>query len=803
MPTIRVDNFGGGITDDTSGANPTQAEELENLYITQGNKLARRNGFQDFISDLPTADAVEGIWLIPNQARTNDAANGGGIAEEGELLDKTLFVATSTKIYYRDSHDTAWGELLFPSGNSLVKASEAAAGKRLRNFKALRFGNLTVITSSDAGTRDLFEESYESRTVLIWRYRYTGVVPAIPRWTMCLATPPATSMTYTEYASSYSYIYASVLSLRIRTYDGTYYYIEGPIQYRSTTSKYLRVAFDTDLSGDFYPIDSLFGLEGVKATIYRTNPNGQVLYQIYATYYSPTVSIAYTDTEDGADVSDGALLYTEGGEYENEEIAASAISAITSNGVLWTVLGKTQFSTIANKRVIQAKPNNPFGLSEAVSVEFPSPVTAIGTVGYLPIVCTIDKIFRVEGVIDAVGAGSHRVITISESVGCLHHDSMVQVDNMLYFAAADGFYRTNGYQVQPISTHIKRRYAKYFNTFEDSDLSAANYNRVGPISAVFDNVNRVIYWVSQTNTNSTNPVSNNKVFVAYPDKALPDGNIAFSTISISEDYQTNIMKLGYAQKQLFAGTNTGKVLVLNADTSEGTQDGNTLQTTYDKVGNKITGIYWRYKSTPASLGTELNRKWYTRLFATFDTQFSDTESTKISCNINSYNDYKPTAHPLTPIREYDDPAPDRRLLTVKRHFPANTLRATYKQIEFEAGTDVVQFNSDTHGLASVNGDTVILNVGYVAFPISPESSPLSYDLYLATESYATPHRIINSSADTLVLQNTTGLTLADEAWVIRGIARDEKFKLENYTAEYTPLEEGYDAYSQAKGGENA
>ena len=108
-------------------------------------------------------------------------------------------------------------------------------------------------------------------------------------------------------------------------------------------------------------------------------------------------------------------------------------------------------------------------------------VTGLSNINQYPIGFTKNKTYRIEGIISDLGSGNMIPIKIKDNVGCINHKSVVQAESELYFAAQDGFYKTNGFKVDKISNQLTTTYTN----FAESPAK---------IIGRYDNINKLVYW---------------------------------------------------------------------------------------------------------------------------------------------------------------------------------------------------------------------------------------------------------------------------------------------------------------------
>jgi hypothetical protein len=157
------------------------------------------------------------------------------------------------------------------------------------------------------------------------------------------------------------------------------------------------------------------------------------------------------------------VLYTTGGIVANDRPPKCKYTHGTSDFVYWangTEVSETGADLdLLPQRVWQSKRGDPDSVPPSFYTDLDAPVTAISSVRSIPIAFTENKTSRLDGSYDDLGRGGIIPKNISDSVGCVSHNSCVQTDEGVFFAGSDGFYYTDGYQVVPLSSMFKDSYA--------------------------------------------------------------------------------------------------------------------------------------------------------------------------------------------------------------------------------------------------------------------------------------------------------------------------------------------------------
>jgi len=135
-------------------------------------------------------------------------------------------------------------------------------------------------------------------------------------------------------------------------------------------------------------------------------------------------------------------------------------------------------------RVYQSVPGITGSIGNNFYVDVDDDIVGAGQINGLPIVFTSSFIYRLEGTIDATGAGTFRTRVIDENVGCVSHASVVSTPQGIYFAGQDGFYRTDGYKLQSLTEDLDNSYSDITETVIQKEL----------VTGAYDPKDQRVYW---------------------------------------------------------------------------------------------------------------------------------------------------------------------------------------------------------------------------------------------------------------------------------------------------------------------
>lgn len=225
-------------------------------------------------------------------------------------------------------------------------------------------------------------------------------------------------------------------------------------------------------------------------------------------------------------------------------------------------------------------------------------------------------------------------------------------------------------------------------------------------------------------------------------------------------------------------------------------------------------IVYDFKSGSFSFGSVSAKKFIPKI------DLIARNLTNLSLQINSLNDDGSIVRPLPPIRfrgnyswgeeeiVWGDPTIIWNydgLVRESRKFPAQNLRATYKQVQFTNALIMID-KSDISGLAEVDAGTKTVTLDaapdFKDFP----SDPVDYYIAFGNQEYQYLYKIIDYSGAPSVNEVTvddpldTLLGGPDQAWVIYGIKKNEIFELQAYTLHMTPISLTHKPYQGGNSG---
>lgn len=443
MSVLTVKQFSGSITDFPIGADPSEYEQADNLVLDEYRKLVTRPGtlleFNDSASRarVTSSNSTRRISLMCAQ-------------EIGVNADFTSLKVVGASIQYDNGSSRA--ELIGPSGDTAFDIAGGIDGETVYTYS--EWNNHTFITHDEPLQKPVKIYRDSSGDLQL---RTAGL-------------PPTDNAFTATGGSGANYIYALVCK---------YEYTVGGITYidrsRPITKEFTGIGSATAADNPGITVGSIDVIENasgehydtpnIDIEIYRTQNNGTVLYLVGTVDNGVT---SFSDTTTDNDLISNEVIYTEGGVVENDRPPKCKYTHGTSDFVYWangtevSVTG-VDLETLA-QRVWQSKRGDPDSVPASFYADLESPVTAISSVRSIPIVFTENATYRLDGFFDNLGRGGIIPKKISDSVGCVSHNSCVQTVEGVFFAGTDGFYYTDGYQVIGLSDKFRESYEALVST---------------------------------------------------------------------------------------------------------------------------------------------------------------------------------------------------------------------------------------------------------------------------------------------------------------------------------------------------
>ncbi len=734
MAQLRVNDFSGGETDRFRDGKPNFAQTMKNLYVSENRRLFSRPGFGALHTDpRPFGNArIHAMW---NHCYLDTF-------ETFALTNGAIMVSSSA---------TVWRSVFCADG---TVSAPNWLNSEVPSTKYIRLNENEFVLVDNSGLGNYPTKFYRDGVGGEWQYVTLG----LPYY-----NDPGGSFADPVVAGANNWVYAIVLKHAYTTFESGSGFITKEVRNTPTISRSVNSVveakvdlptFTNSLSATWVDnedrsllTDGCFAYSDVIWEIYRTISNGSVFYKIGESL--PGTS--FPDTRVDSTITSGATLYTTGGAVGNGMPNSRTFDGTYANGTLWQA---------SRQRVWQHK----VGIHDAqpgsfvFTVREGQAIVSVNSLDVYPIVLTNKGIYRIEGIVDDLGNGTHRVRTISETDGALSSRSTVKAGDRLYYLASDGIYMTNGYTSSKVSKHYNDKYKEFLGQTVYWNGAIRDIKEM--IVGVWDKYNRRIHWMVRIgNTLTSTVLTLDLKFPHEEGLCITSGEIPF-----------------YVRDAKSEGGN------IQVGTQQGYLFDQDISRTFDvDESNNLDpkGIEWDYVSCSLAFGSSLIRKFFTRLLLHF-TNKSDL-TVKVQSDTDESNDYRD--HNAIRERGFT-----RGLYFLKRWFPKGKLRGTYKTIRISNEAQTL-FRSDDYDLADRSGSSVIIDSG-----VWPAGVEVGYYLSVETDNYTAQYRItVFGGGDTITVSpNLPGSVPSNDfAWQIKGIPTTESIEMNGYTVDYHTPQEGH------------
>lgn len=750
---VQYTDFSGGITDKYIDGAPNEHPEIDNFIVNEIKKPVTRNGYS-VAYDQETLQRIMGLF---NLNGTILAFRGTEMWEYDDVSALTVVPTPNANPFFQVT-----GTSVYPSAdewrNQLLVTNRGELSPLDLNYPMVVYrNNLNALTSHEIG------------------------LPDYPEGNLLFAPATTAGGTFTYlYALHYSYEY-QVGTVTHRTVSRTY-----SVLYETNTAIDTGAANDVELSffDQILPTANQMDVANIKIEIYRTKDGGTTFYKLGEVANGFAGVFTDDNKDDGLEANE--VIYTSGGIVNHSKPPKCRFA--------FTINDKAYFCSVIEElasgdrfrpyRVVQSIPGNITGVFDSAFIDVDEDITGGASANGLPIIFTKSYIYRIEGQVDSEGNGVLRARVISDTIGCVSNNSIVNVGKQLYFAGNDGFYVTDGYRIDMLTPRLVDSY----------DEITENSTRAAKIYGTYDEENELIYWSVGDNDSENNKwwIFNLKIggFTTASGKAF------FSSATTQRD------------SSIYRGDEQGYIYDHNpAEFNDLIRD------------TSIAASLWETTHIPFALETNA-------------TDFQSTVFRKIVSNATittktatpaaympiSINDDRDKIGDMQPVRLlstdlwdvvnfiWDDPAilwKTAKTTSKQRHFPRSHSRCTRKQVRIEPAI-VILYKSDTYDTADVAlvdpldplTFTVTLAVG-TKWPTDIVNDSISFedDNYLNTYN-------INSRTDQTITCSGGGLTpgLAKK-WQINGYKRQQRIEIKAIAMTYTTLSrEGSRFQKEEEGG---
>ena len=462
-------------------------------------------------------------------------------------------------------------------------------------------------------------------------------------------------------------------------------------------------------------------------------------------------------------------FYTNGGEVENERPVAAQI--VHSTG---------EFTYYVDKdTVYQSKANEPSGVPGSFNAQGSDIILGLSSSRSIPVMfCADGRIYRIDGAFDDFGQGGMFPTQIASEVRIVGQNSIVQVNDEIYFAALDGFYRTNGYQVEKISERIFKSYAKIVLTQTQRDR----------IYGIYEANERRLWWACSPENNS----DNDEIYVAdlrfadqkgVPLTKLNGKQYAYTGEEQHSDWTASALAFDgqYIYRAQADGFTFKHDPLLRSDEYYNGSEWVQTAIQYDLLTAIVSG------------GNPSLAKWNPQIYVDVDEGDFDT-SLQVSIDTNKRRDYTNTDQIY--LRRRKDNADYGSLSypwgeaalwglidgtqSLKRGVPVGMFKFFYRQLRFRNGFFYIS-SSDLEEKCTITGSTT--KTARIIHPtaVFPGSAIDYYFLSYKSDNTLSDPLLITAQASrqniTFSDPNNVVVTGTDQRWIVAGYLKFDGLKL--------------------------
>lgn len=690
MKNIELKDFSGGITDFTYNSDPKYFKEADNFLIERDRTVYSRHGIG--LYDSNNAQIPQGSERIPRL----DTLGDGIVAFSGPWIN--LFLNSSLSIAQT------------PNGNL-----------------ALNNANFSTIHDSAKWQDQLFivDNAFSSPIkVFIDGFGVLKAVQAgLPEIVNSITLTPSIAETSSYiYAFNYKYTY-TVGAETLVSY--------GPVTYSQITNgPDFSLGESITISG--IPVLSsgtgaIYDDANIVKQIHRTEDGGLTYYLVAEI---PNATTGYVDTTTNELLVNNQVIYNQAtNAVYSEPIKSKYIEII--NNIAW--YGNCYDSASFPNRVYQSIPSIPDAVPRDNYIEFDEEVTGIGSFDIYPIIFTKSKVYRLEGFIDSFGSGVIIKKVIADAVGGISNNSIIKTSTGLYWASADGFYRTDAFRASKISTQIDYRY----KVISSSDSKREK------IYATYDQINKRIIWACQKSQ------SDNDIMFVFDE--LFD---AFTTVSALKTTQP--ASILYKDNCIVIGDSRGILFCLS--------EKHKSDLVFDVLASpsewKTTPILYNLVHIDYDFGSFDINKWVTRI-SVFGKQQNPVDFIVSSFNNGSNKESFTYPVKYTQGMAWNDSGyewgeeqltwgGDPNFMYISRRFRCGKMRLRHKSFKIQNTNAIIKCSSENNSMTELIIDQSIKTASSQDIQlVSFSSDENGYFLEISNVLY----EIENATSDTLSLKD--------------------------------------------------
>lgn len=734
---LEVKDFSGGMTDNYLAGPGNRGQLFDNLLINNNKKPFTR--FGSTVLDTPQEQVLNGVKRISFIFDHRD----------------NIFTQSEKHVYYGQ-----YTELSGPTSNPAF-----AVGTVTNHISRAFWNNHSfLVTDSFSKPIKIYKDTGGNL-----RLRTAGM-PAIAAPVVTVGAGGANNYTYAFY---YFYEY---------TVEGVTFQDLGPttqVELVSSAAPEINAISIASIPVLANSTIDNYDTTNVKIEIYRTQNNGTTFTFVKQITNGTTST---TDNASDSSIVNNTLIYTTGDVLDNDTPPPAKYIHIADDVALYGWV-KEDGVEIPNKirQSIQGDPDScPVDFFDL----FPEDIYGINSFQGTFIVFCKESTYRLSGFFDEQGRNGISHLKISDTVGCVSNDSIVQTDIGLFFCSQQGFYYTDGYMVKKISRHLDEL------TYPSLVLTATQARNMW---GSFDKIENRVWWATQKEPASND---NDTCFILDLNWGISD-ECSFTTASNEDSFEPTALL--FKEGELYRTDTRGYTFLHTKDDVTDPR----IDITVSTANWATKTIIHDYKSCAFDFGTSFVRKFVPKILGTF------ANESNIAIQIISINDDGKSIADLKQIRYnsniiwgdpeiiWGDPTliwNQTGLIEEQRMFPAQNLRCNYKQIEI-TNADTIVKNSDLLGLVTVNS---VANTVTFVNPMSAwPGDPIDYFISFEDDNYTNKFLITARNSDSVMtFLDATSLSpnTGNYKWLLTGFRKGEKIQILSYVIHYKMLTDSQKHY---------
>lgn len=783
LETLNITDFSGGITDNVIGAAPGRMAEMINVELypsDDGMKIKQRAGLRAYTNRISAGDQTI-----------------GGIYSHGRDSSgyPYAFVQSSSKLYVYTSPTASCTEISPPDGGASVLSG---LNTSYSTMYAHDTNHIFILTEKASKAADIYA---------IHRYSDNAEFVCLQ-----LGLPPPAFIGVTEGGSStgsraykiyYKYVYKARAIDTGETVTLEFYSEPSSAVVTTYTSNTIKVNHGTTSlpitvgygSGEFRYTSPTDGKGRLYVVVCRTTNGGSVYYVLSTTAVATNTGdgVTYDQGISDAAVSDATLTTSPLAYFETEMPntrmgwAGQTVYGDTAEYFLRSIkmYNSRLYVLQGADTIYQSKFAAPRMFGDTAYTNIGERVHGIGSSPGGIIAIGTDNAYRIDGVVDDDGNGGMVPVKIGRASPPISVKSVVETDEGCYWLAENGIWFTDGYAVRYLSESNKN----YISTLLSNTSVSTRHFIHGVYSAQLEK----IFWSISKNATGNNSSS----ILVYDRKYSTPTNAVIYQWYGNGSIDTCVASTSSGIYPLLKANNHGYLYYLDSvfNTVTYTDSVYTDASTSSAWAN--AAVQYRVKTASYDFGAPGAIKYTPSMTVSFKLAagtYSTTDDYNLCVGIsqdrNGIDSY-------TSMKEILISKDVTGLHTVKRHFPAGSLRCRTRSVLLSNAYTTL-YNTSDYGTVEINATTKTATFTDTASYNWP-AEVVGYYISFETDDYVRNYIITARSDDTLTYSDSGNysVTGAAKGWVLRGYAKGQRFNLLGLSINYEVNGNGNDPYNTA------